>query len=82
MSGIFPEDWKIGYITPFYKKGNKTKVNNYCAYPVCLTSIVIKILESIIRDTLSNLSDNNLLSPNQRAFIPRRSYVALNHYVS
>ena len=32
------------------------------------------ILESNIRDTLSNyLSNNNLLSPNQHGFIPRRS---------
>ena len=56
----------------YLQKGNKTKVNNY--RPVCLTSVVIKILESIIRDNLSNyLSDNNLLSPNQHGFIPRRS---------
>ena len=35
---------------------------------------MIKILESVIRDNLSNyLSDNNLLSPNQHGFIPRRS---------
>lgn len=70
--GILPDDWKTGYITPIYKKGDKTKPNNY--RPVCLTSVVIKILESIIRDTLSNyLSVNNLLSPNQHGFIPRRS---------
>ena len=72
VGGILPEDWKIGYITPIYKKGNKTKVNNY--RPVCLTSVVIKILESIIRDALSNyITNNNLLSPNQHGFIPRRS---------
>ena len=71
-SSVLPDDWKIGYITPIYKKGNKTKVNNY--RPVCLTSTVIKIFESIIKDTLSNyLSDNNLLSPNQHGFVPRRS---------
>ena len=71
-SSVLPDDWKIGYITPIYKKGNKTKVDNY--RPVCLTSIVIKIFESIIKDTLSNyLSDNNLLSPNQHGFVPRRS---------
>jgi len=40
--GILPQDWKTGHITPIYKKGNKTKVNNY--RPVCLTSIVIKVL--------------------------------------
>ena len=71
-SSVLPDDWKIGYITPIYKKGNKTKVDNY--RPVCLTSIAIKIFESIIKDTLSNyLSDNNLLSPNQHGFVPRRS---------
>ena len=71
-SGILPQDWKTGHITPIYKKGNKTKVNNY--RPVCLTSIVIKVFESIIRDTMSKyLYDNNLLSPNQHGFVPRRS---------
>ena len=40
-----------------------------------MTSVVIKILESIIRDTSSKyLYDNNLLSPNQHGFVPRRSY--------
>ena len=35
---------------------------------------MIKIFESIIRDTLSKyLSDNNLLSPNEHGFVPRRS---------
>ena len=67
-----PEDWKSGHITPIYKMGNKTKVNNY--RPVCLTSIVIKILVSIIRDSLSTyLSDNNLVSSNQHGFILKRS---------
>ena len=42
--------------------------------PVCLTSTVITIFESIIKDTLSNyLSDNNLFSPNQHGFVPTRS---------
>jgi len=49
-SGILPQDWKTGHIKPVYKKGNKTKINNY--RPVCLTSIVIKAFESIIRDTM------------------------------
>ena len=71
-SSVLPHDWKIGYITLIYKKGNKVKVNNY--RPVCLMSIVIKIFESIIKDTLSNyLSNYNLLSPNQHGFVPRRS---------
>jgi len=71
-SGTLPQDWKNCLITPIYKKGNKTKVNNY--RPVCLTSVVIKLFESIIRVTLSKyLYDNKLLSPNQHEFVPRRS---------
>ena len=71
-SSVLPDGWKIGYITPIYKKGNETKVNNYC--PICLMSIVIKIFEAVIKDTLFNyLSDNNLISLNQHGFVPRRS---------
>jgi len=63
-----------GKLAPIYKKGNKTKVNSYSYHPVCLTSIVIKIFESIKRDTMSKyLYDNNLLSPNQHGSVPRRS---------
>jgi len=52
-----------------HKKGNKTKVNNY--RPICLMSIVI---ESNVKDNVLNyLSVNNLLSPNQHGFVPKRS---------
>ena len=68
-SGLLLQDWKTGYILPIFKKGNKTKVNNYC--PVCLTSVVIKLLESIVRDAL--FSQNNLFSDSQHGFVPHRS---------
>ena len=71
-SGLLPQDWKTGYIVPIFKKGSKTKVNNY--RPVCLTSVVIKLLESIVRDALfSHISQNNLFSDSQHGFVPHRS---------
>jgi len=71
-SGILPHDWKIGHIVPIFKKGSKVKVNNY--RPVCLTSVIIKLLESIVKDALlSHLSQHSILSGNQHGFIPRRS---------
>ena len=48
-SGILPQDLKTGHITPTYKKGNKTRVNNY--RPVRLTSIMTKVFEFFVRDT-------------------------------
>ena len=85
-SGFLPNDWKIGRITPIFKKGSKVKVNNY--RPVCLTSVIIKLLESIVKDTLlSHRFDHNLLSDKQHGFIPHRScctqlLCALNDWTS
>jgi len=71
-TGLLPKDWKIGHITPILKKGSKVKVNNY--HPVCLTSVIIKLLESIVKDVLlSHLYHYNLLSDQQHGFLPHRS---------
>ena len=34
-SGVVPEDWKAANVSPIFKKGNKSKVENY--RPVSLT---------------------------------------------
>ena len=66
---MLPQDWKTGYIVPIFKKGSKT---NY--RPVCLTSVVLKLLESIVGDALfSYISQNNLFSDSQHGFVPHRS---------
>jgi hypothetical protein len=70
-----PNDWKSGNITPIYKKGKKCNVSNY--RPVSITSIVCKVLESIIRDSvIKHLHDNNLFSKKQYGFIKGRSTVS------
>ena len=40
-----PDDWKLGYITPIFKKGNRRSALNY--RPIPLTSICCKVLEHI-----------------------------------
>ena len=54
---LFNESLKIvycrRYITPIFKKGNKVKVS-YC--PVCLTSVIVKVLESIVKDAFTPFS--------------------------
>ena len=46
--GIVPSEWKEANITPLFKKGSKNKPEHY--RPVSLTSVVCKLLETLIRD--------------------------------
>ena len=69
---VLPSEWKLGVVTAIYKKGSKTDMGNY--RPVSLTSIVCKIMESIIRDhTMKHLTDNGLISNKQYGFMKGRS---------
>jgi len=51
-SSTLPEDWKSAHITPIHKKGVCNLVTNY--QPISLTSIIIKLMESIINDNILN----------------------------
>ena len=48
--GELPENWRLANVAPIFKKGTRTKPENY--RPVSLTSIPCKIMESIVRDGL------------------------------
>ena len=45
---IVPLEWKEANIIPLFKKGSRNKSVNY--RPVSLTSVICKLLETIIRD--------------------------------
>ena len=67
-----PDSWKQGHITPIYKKGCRLLSSNY--RPVSLTSLIVKVMESIIKDNISSyMCNNNLFSPNQHGFTARKS---------
>ncbi|CAF1006681.1 unnamed protein product [Brachionus calyciflorus] len=60
-TGEVPSEWREANITPLHKKGSKLEAANY--RPVSLTSIVCKIMESIIKDeVLNHLKKNKLVS--------------------
>ena len=57
---------------PIFKKGEKTKANNY--RPVSLINLICKILEALLRDKImQHMCKNELLSPLQHGFIGGRS---------
>ena len=59
-------------MTPIFKKGSRTKPENY--RPVSLTSIPCKIMESIVKDGLmAHLEENSLMNPSQHGFMPGKS---------
>ena len=69
--GTVPSDWLRACITAIHKKGEKGIADNY--RPVCMTSIICKIMESLVRDKLvEHMVTNNLFSDSQHGFVPLR----------
>ena len=67
-----PIRWKNSSITVIYKKGDKSLAGNY--RPVSLTSILCKILETIIRENMMvHMLKNDLFTNKQYGFISGRS---------
>ena len=73
-SGQIPEDWSLANITAIFKKGNKNEPGNY--RPVSLTSVVCKLMETIVReDIMKHMKTKKLFSRKQFGFLPGRSTV-------
>ena len=67
QQGYFPENLKLGCITPIFKSGDKRKVNNY--RPVCSLSPLSKIIEKVINNRMVNfLEEHEILSNTQFGF--------------
>ena len=72
QEGIVPFEWKEGNIIPLFKKGSRNKSVNY--RPVSLTSVICKVLETIIRDHMMDfLIKHKLINPSQHGFLKARS---------
>ena len=60
-TALLPEDWKCANITAIYKKGNKRVAGNY--RPISLTSIVCKLMETLVREEIiEHMKRNKLFS--------------------
>jgi endonuclease/exonuclease/phosphatase family metal-dependent hydrolase len=71
-SGRVPDDWKKANVTAIFKKGDKSSPCNY--RPVSLTSVVCKVLESLIRDNIvEHVRKFNLIRETQHGFVKKKS---------
>jgi len=70
--GHLPCDWENVHITPIHKKGSKAVPGNN--RPASLTSVIGKMMESVVRDSLEkHMMDNNLFCDQQYGLVPGRS---------
>ena len=64
-TGKVVSEWKLANVTPLFKKGDKSNPGNY--RPISLTSVVCKLMESILRDKIveflekNNIKDTSIL---------------------
>ena len=73
-TGEVPIEWQEANVTSLFKKESKLVRSNY--RPVSLTSVVCKILESIVRDHIMKyLSLNELIMPSQHGFVPYKACI-------
>ena len=70
--GIVPLEWKEANIIPLFKKCSRNKYVDY--RPVSSTSVICKLLETIIRDHMMDfLIKHKLINPSQYWFLKARS---------
>ncbi len=75
-SGIYPTKWKGGLIVNIFKSGNRSDPSNYRG--ITLTSVLGKLLSSIINNRLVNLLDERkLMSEFQAGF--RKDHRTTDH---
>ena len=71
-TGEVPLMWRQANVVPIFKKGDKTVASNY--RPVSLTSVVGKIMESIITKNIrEHLDKHNLINQSQHGFMKGKS---------
>ena len=52
-----PAEWKYAHITAIFKKGSKSDPSNY--RPISLTSVICKLMESLVRDHIIEFFSQN-----------------------
>lgn len=68
----FPTLWKYAYLRPVHKKGPKNLVTNY--RPIAKLSVIPKLFESLVCDTLS-FNCSSVLCENQHGFVKKKSTI-------
>ena len=73
--GRLPSQWKFGIVKPMFKGGSKNDPSSY--RPVCLTSVICKVMEKIIKKTINeHFVSAGLWAAEQHGFREGRSCIS------
>ena len=71
-NGVVPSQWKCARVTPIYKSGDRTSLENY--RPISVIPIFAKIMEKVVYIQVHDyLTENEILSDCQSGFRPLHS---------
>ena len=69
-SGVMPQTWCGGLITPIYKSGGRSDPSNYRG--ICVSSCLGKLFCSILNERLlEHVTSHNILHKSQIGFLPK-----------
>ena len=69
QTGVFPDVWCEGLITPIFKSDDKLDCNNYRG--ICISSCLGKFFCVILNERLHNYTrEQNIIHPSQIGFLP------------
>ena len=72
--GTIPQEWKLANVTCIHKSEDKTAASNY--RPISITSILCRMLESIIKTVImDHCNINSIFSDSQYRFRQRRGCI-------
>lgn len=72
--GVFPKEMKLARVAPVYKKGDKTKEENY--RPISVLPVFSKVMEAAIRKRLvAFFEKENIFTPAQHGYMSGKSTV-------
>ena len=69
-SGCYPSTWKLSYVTPIYKNGDRSNVDNY--RPISKMNLFPKIFDFIVHKKISFYFSSFVIKE-QHGFLERRS---------
>ena len=75
--GIVLLEWKEANIIPLFKKGSRNKSVNY--RPMSLTSVICKVLESIIRDHIMDFLIKHKFKKTFSAWVPKLKILPIKY---